>query len=87
MTNAIGGGMLLGGVIVGRIIDLEYRRVKRQMITALEKETDTEERMSIEDVTKEENLPIEEARLQLMPVYFATFVANASCTAGSSRRR
>lgn len=72
---AIGGGMLLGGVIVGRIIDLEYRRVKRQMIAALEKETDPEKRMSVEDVTKEENFPIEKARLQLMPVYLATFVA------------
>ena len=65
--------LAIGGVIVGRIIDLEYRRVKRQMIAVIEKETDPEKRMSIEDVTKEENLPIEEARLHLTPVYLATF--------------
>lgn len=72
---AIGGGMLVGGVAVGRIIDKEYRRVKTQMIAASEKETDPDKQVKIEDITKEENLPIEKARLRLMPLYLATFVA------------
>ena len=72
---AIGGGMLFGGVVVGRIIDREYRRVKVQMIAASEKEPDPDKRLRIEDITKEENFPIEKARLRLMPVYLATFVA------------
>lgn len=71
---AIGGGMLIGGVVTGRVLDLEYRRVKQRMIAANEKETDPEKRLSPEDVTKEENFPIEIARLRLMPIYFGVFV-------------
>ena len=72
---AIGGGMLFGGVIVGRIIDREYNLVKAQMIAASEKETDPEKRIRIEDITKEENFLIERARMRLMPLYLAIFVA------------
>lgn len=72
---AIGGGMLFGGVIVGRIIDREYNLVKAQMIAASEKETDPEKRIRIEDITKEENFLIERARMRLMPLYLAMFVA------------
>ncbi|KAI0727810.1 major facilitator superfamily domain-containing protein [Fomitopsis betulina] len=71
---AIGGGMLFGGVAAGRIIDKEYRRVKTQMIAASEKELDPDKRLKIEDITKEENFPIEKARLRIMPLYLATFV-------------
>ncbi|PCH33997.1 MFS general substrate transporter [Wolfiporia cocos MD-104 SS10] len=71
---AIGGGMLVGGIITGRVIDYEYRRTKRQVITALKK-TDPEKRIKPEDITKDENFPIEKARLRLMPFYFGLFVA------------
>lgn len=72
---AIGGGMLIGGVFTGRLVDKEYRRAKRQMLAAQEKETDPEKRLSPEDVTKEEHFPIERARLRLMPLYLGIFVA------------
>ncbi|KAI0931697.1 hypothetical protein AcV5_004875 [Taiwanofungus camphoratus] len=72
---AIGGGMLIGGVITGRLLDKEYRRVKEEVIRMQEKETDAEKRIRPEDVTKDENFPIERARLRLMPVYFGVFVA------------
>ncbi|OSX67227.1 hypothetical protein POSPLADRAFT_1051377 [Postia placenta MAD-698-R-SB12] len=71
---AIGGGMLIGGVFTGRLVDKEYKRAKRQMLAAQEKETDPEKRLSPEDVTKEEHFPIERARLRLMPLYLGIFV-------------
>ncbi|KAH9937306.1 major facilitator superfamily domain-containing protein [Fomitopsis serialis] len=71
---AIGGGMLIGGIVTGKVIDREYRRVKDQMIAASEKETDPEKKLSPEEVTKEEHFPIEKARLRLMPLYLGLFV-------------
>ncbi|KZT75004.1 MFS general substrate transporter [Daedalea quercina L-15889] len=72
---AIGGGMFVGGIVTGKIIDREYRRVKDKMIAAIEKEPDPEKRLRPEDVTKEEHFPIEKARLRLMPFYLGLFVA------------
>ncbi|KZT02466.1 MFS general substrate transporter [Laetiporus sulphureus 93-53] len=71
---AIGGGMLIGGVITGRVLDYEYRRVKNQMFAKFAIETDPEKKVRPEDVTKDENFPIEKARLRLMPFYFGLFV-------------
>ncbi|KAH9950874.1 major facilitator superfamily domain-containing protein [Amylocystis lapponica] len=72
---AIGGGMLFGGVITGKVLDREYKRVKDAMIRDTEKETDPEKRIAPEDVTKDEYFPIEQARLRLLPVFFGVFVA------------
>ncbi|PCH33996.1 MFS general substrate transporter [Wolfiporia cocos MD-104 SS10] len=71
---AIGGGMLIGGLITGRVLDYEYRRVKTQMIAAQEEQVDPEKRIKPDEVTKEEHFPIERARLRLMPYYFGVFV-------------
>jgi len=73
---AIGGGMLLGAIITGKVVDREYRRVKNRMIAAAEKEPDPEKRLKPEDVTKEEHFPIEVARLRQMPVYLGMFAAS-----------
>ncbi|KAI0652010.1 MFS general substrate transporter [Trametes meyenii] len=70
---AIGGGMLVGGVVNGKILDHEYQRVKRSLIRRVE--ADPEKKIRPEDVTKEENFPIEYARLRLMPATFALYVA------------
>lgn len=70
---AIGGGMLIGGVVTGEILDHEYKRVKRDMIRKAE--ADPERKIRPEDVTKEEHFPIEYARLRLMPAFFAVYVA------------
>ncbi|KAH9858031.1 MFS general substrate transporter [Lenzites betulinus] len=70
---AIGGGMLVGGVVTGEVLDKEYQRVKRRMIRQVE--ADPESKIRPEDVTKEEHFPIEYARLRLMPVFFAVYAA------------
>ncbi|KAI0328529.1 MFS general substrate transporter [Cubamyces sp. BRFM 1775] len=70
---AIGGGMLVGGVVTGEILDREYQRVKRRLIDQVE--SDPEKKIRPEDVTKEEHFPIEYARLRLMPAFLAMFVA------------
>nr|ANC28058.1 major facilitator superfamily [Polyporus umbellatus] len=70
---AIGGGMLFGGLVNGKVLDWEYQRVKRNMIQKLER--DPENKMRPQDVTKEENFPIEYARLRLMPIVFVVYAA------------
>ena len=70
---AIGGGMLVGGVITGEILDREYQRVKRRLIDQVQ--SDPELKIRPEDVTKEEHFPIEYARLRLMPAFLVMFVA------------
>ncbi|RPD67367.1 MFS general substrate transporter [Lentinus tigrinus ALCF2SS1-7] len=70
---AIGGGMMVGGIVNGELLDSEYQRVKRKAIRKLEQ--DPESKVKLEDVTKEANFPIEVARLRLMPVMFAIYVA------------
>ncbi|KAL1951425.1 hypothetical protein VTO73DRAFT_574 [Trametes versicolor] len=70
---AIGGGMLIGGVVTGEVLDHEYKRIKRDMIRKVE--ADPEKKIRPEDVTKEEHFPIEYARLRLMPAFFAVYVA------------
>ncbi|KAL7285431.1 hypothetical protein ACG7TL_000528 [Trametes sanguinea] len=70
---AIGGGMLVGGVVNGKILDHDYQRVKRKLIRQVE--ADPESKIRPEDVTKEENFPIEYARLRLVPLFFGLYVA------------
>ncbi|KAI0735015.1 MFS general substrate transporter [Earliella scabrosa] len=70
---AVGGGMLVGGVVNGEMLDWDYQRVKRKMLRQLER--DTEKKISPEDVTKEENFPIEYARLRLTPFMFVAYSA------------
>ncbi|KAI0375161.1 MFS general substrate transporter [Pilatotrama ljubarskyi] len=70
---AIGGGMLVGGVVAGGILDREYQRVKRNLIRKIE--ADPEKDIRPEDVTNEEHFPIEYARLRLMPAVLGLYVA------------
>ncbi|EKM49555.1 uncharacterized protein PHACADRAFT_178975 [Phanerochaete carnosa HHB-10118-sp] len=72
---AIGGGMLAGSWINGRVLDLEYRRVRRN----LERRAceDPEYDVPFEDVTKDEHFPIEYARFRTIPIYFVIYVAVA----------
>ena len=71
---AIGGGMMIGGVVNGKVLDYEYRRIQRGMVARAE--ADPEGPMRPEDVTKEENFPIELARLRLMPLFVGLFAAS-----------
>lgn len=72
---AIGGGMLIGGIVNGKILDMEYRRIENRMLRLSENEVDPEKKIHPNDVTNEEHFPIEEARLRLAPLYVAIYVA------------
>lgn len=71
---AIGGGMLIGGIVNGKISDMEYRRIENRMLRLNESEIDPEKKIPASDVTNEEHFPIEEARLRLAPLYAAIYV-------------
>lgn len=70
---AIGGGMMFGGVVNGKLLDWQYQRVKRKALRRLEQEP--ENTVKPEDVTKEEHFPLELARLSMMPAAFAVYAA------------
>jgi prepilin signal peptidase PulO-like enzyme (type II secretory pathway) len=70
---AIGGGMLFGSLLTGKFLDRDYQTIKNEMMRKAE--ADGEKGMRPEDVTKEENFPIERARLRTTPIYLAVFVA------------
>ncbi|KAF7981130.1 hypothetical protein HWV62_34867 [Athelia sp. TMB] len=71
---AIGGGMIMGSAVVGKLLDRDYAAFKARMIKKI-KEGNNETGMRPEDVTKEENFPIELARLRTMPIYLGIFCA------------
>lgn len=65
--------MAFGSVIGGRALDKDYRRIKQKLEEKAR--VDPESKIRPEDVVKEENFPLEYARLRLVPVYFAVYVA------------
>jgi hypothetical protein len=69
---AIGGGMIVGSVFTGKFLDRDYQSIKNQIIRRAE--ADGEKAMRPQDVTNEENFPIERARLRTTPIYLAIFV-------------
>lgn len=70
---AIGSGMVFGSLFSGRFLDRDYQAIKKEMIRKAEE--DGEKGIRPEDVTREENFPIERARLRTTPMYLALFVA------------
>ncbi|KAG0701799.1 major facilitator superfamily domain-containing protein [Suillus ampliporus] len=73
---AVGGGMTFGTVLSGKVLDADYRRIKASLVKKAE--ADPEKRVRPEDVTKEENFPIEKARLRTVPIWTAIFVATCA---------
>lgn len=69
---AIGGSAVFGSVFAGKFLDRDYQNIKRQMIELIEAGKG-EAGLRVEDVTKEENFPIERARLRMMPIYLGMF--------------
>ncbi|KAK7001453.1 MFS domain-containing protein [Favolaschia claudopus] len=65
---AIGGGMLIGTVTSGRLLDWDYQRVKRSLL-------DTSNNESHDDEKQLAEFPIEKARMRLMPYLVLCFVA------------
>ena len=70
---AMGGGMLFGSWFTGIVLDKEYAKIKRQMERRCTE--DPECKMRAEDVTKDENFPIEYARFRTMPLWVAAYLA------------
>jgi len=73
---AIGGGMVFGAVLCGRMLDADYQRIKKKLVKKAE--GDPEKRIRPEDVTKEENFPIERARLRTVPIFTAIFIVTCA---------
>jgi len=71
---ALAGGMLLGGVITGKLLDRDHLRIKNKLI--MEAEAIPEKGMSPLEITDESNFPIEKARLRTSPIYLAVSVAS-----------
>lgn len=65
---AIGGGMLIGSVCNGKLLDREYRVVREKLIRT--------GALSPEDSGRDENFPIEYARFRTMPIWLGIFTAS-----------
>ncbi|KAJ6616625.1 major facilitator superfamily domain-containing protein [Mycena sp. CBHHK59/15] len=64
---AIGGGMLLGSVTFGKILDWDYQRVKKSISEA-----------KPDAMSHDSSFPIEKARMRLMPILVAIYVGCCS---------
>ncbi|OCH86051.1 MFS general substrate transporter [Obba rivulosa] len=71
---SIGGGMLIGGVVTGKLLDWDYRRFKYRMTKRTASGDDAEKCQ--ENFTKDESFPLERARFRLMPYYFVVYVGS-----------
>ncbi|GJE99620.1 MFS general substrate transporter [Phanerochaete sordida] len=73
---ALGGGMLAGSWVNGKVLDAEYRRVRRTLERAAAADPERAG-MRPEDAVREEDFPIEYARCRLQPIYLVVYVACA----------
>jgi hypothetical protein len=70
---AIGGGMMFGSMITGKLLDRDYATMQRKIAKTLE--VDTERKVHTDSVTKDENFPLEKVRLRTLPIYFVLYTA------------
>jgi len=69
----IGGGMLFGSAFTGKLLDRDYRRMKESI--AKKAQADPEKHAKDHsDGLKEDDFPIELARLRTMPIYLVIFI-------------
>ncbi|GAQ47524.1 hypothetical protein AtubIFM56815_003849 [Aspergillus tubingensis] len=62
---ANGVGSMIGTLVTGKILDADYRRVKARYEASL----DAEQGEDTTAATREENFPLEKARLRLVPIF------------------
>lgn len=74
---AIGGGTVIGGLATGRLLDRDYRKMKERITR--EASTDSENPSSAEQVAKDKNFPIEQARMRMVLFHLVVYTA---CCAG-----
>jgi hypothetical protein len=70
---AIGGGMVIGAVINGKLLDHDYQSIKRRVIRDAQR--DSEKEVKFEDIVADDKFPIEQARLRSTSVYSFLFMA------------
>ncbi|KAF8560011.1 MFS general substrate transporter [Imleria badia] len=74
---AIGGGTVIGSLVTGKLLDRDYRKTKEKIV--LEAPMDPENPVSAEQVARDENFPIEQARMRKIPFHLIVYSA---CCAG-----
>ena len=68
---AIGGGMVLGSMFTGKLLDRDYTAMQRKI--AKTREVDPERKAHKHSVIKDDIFPVEKARLRMLPVYFVLY--------------
>ncbi|KAJ8519675.1 hypothetical protein ONZ45_g3423 [Pleurotus djamor] len=82
---AIGGGASIGTVATGRLLDKEYQSIKRDLVRnaianrpidakVVDVRVLGDDKTVAAEVTKDENFPIEKARLRTVPYFLALYV-------------
>lgn len=69
---AIGGGSAIGSLGVGKTLDWEYRQIRARLERQLR--ADAEKQGDSVVLVKDEDFPIEEARLRSVPIYLGIFL-------------
>ena len=70
---AIGGGMLIGTITNGKLLDREYQVIKRSIIRKAQR--DSEKDFDWKAFVEDDKYPIEKARLRSAFIYTAIFIA------------
>lgn len=74
---AVGGGTIIGGLYAGKLLDRDYRKMKEKIARGAS--TDLENPLSAEQAAKDENFPIEKARMRMVLFHLIVYTA---CCAG-----
>jgi hypothetical protein len=74
---AIGGGTIIGGLVTGKLLDRDYRLMKEKITR--EASANAEDPACPDDVAKDDNFPIEKARMRVVPFQL---IAYTLCCAG-----
>ncbi|KIK94767.1 hypothetical protein PAXRUDRAFT_827690 [Paxillus rubicundulus Ve08.2h10] len=68
---AIGGGTIIGGLVTGKLLDRDYRLMKEKI--AREASASAEDPARPDDATKDDNFPIERARMRVVPLHLIAY--------------
>ena len=69
---AIGGGLILGSMTTGRLLDHDYAAMQRKI--AKTQEADPKQKVHTHSVIKDDSFPIEKACLRTLPIYFILYM-------------
>ena len=69
----MGGGMLIGSLFTGKVMDAYYRKIRDDLMR--ESRTDSEKHIDSRAIEEDPSFLIEKARLQLMPIVVFVYTA------------